>query len=79
MNIEQEVAVLSTVTTGQRGSVPSAQRDFAGEGGEVSEKMSGERSELRNVVDGSSKLIDSWTSKHCTVSGFAYNLLVLLG
>ena len=54
MNVEQEVAVLATNTTGQRGFVPSAQRELAGEGGQVSEKMSGERSELRNVVDGSS-------------------------
>ena len=54
MNIEQEVAVLSTDTTEQRGFVPSAQGELAGEGGEVSEKMSGERSELRNEVDFSS-------------------------
>ena len=54
MNVEQEVAVLSTDTTEQRGFVPSTQRELAGEGGEVSEKMPGERSELRNVVDGSS-------------------------
>ena len=31
-----------------------AQRELAGEGKEVSEKMSGEKRELRNVVDGSS-------------------------
>ena len=54
MNVEQEVAVMSTDMTEQRGFVPSAQRELAGEGGEASEKMSGERSELRNVVDGCS-------------------------
>ena len=54
MNVEQEGAVLATNTTEQRGFVPSAQRELAGEGGQVSEKMSRERSELRNVVDGSS-------------------------
>ena len=54
MNVEQEVAVLSTDTMEQRGFVPSVQRELAGEVGEVSEKMSGVRSELRNVVDGSS-------------------------
>ena len=34
--------------------IPSAQRELVEEGGEVSEGIFGQRSELRNVVDGSS-------------------------
>ncbi len=54
MDAEQELAVLSTDTTEQQGFIPSAPRERIEEGGEVSEGISGERSELRNVVDGSS-------------------------
>ena len=53
MDAEQELAVLSTDTTEQHGFIPSAPRELV-EGGEVSEGIFGERSELRNVVDGSS-------------------------
>ena len=34
--------------------IPSAQRELVDEGGEVSEGIFGQRSELRNVLDGSS-------------------------
>ena len=54
MDAEQELAVLSTDTTEQQSFIPSAPRELIDEGGEVSEGISGERSELRNVVDGSS-------------------------
>ena len=54
MDAEQEVAVLSTDTTEEQGFIPSAQGELVEEGGEVSEGISGERSELSNVVDGSS-------------------------
>ncbi len=54
MDAEQELAVLSTDTTEQQGFIPSAQRELVEEGVEVSEGISGERSELRNVVDCSS-------------------------
>jgi len=54
MDAEQEVSVLSTDTTEEQGFIPSAQRELVEEGGEVSEGISGQRSELRNVVDGSS-------------------------
>ena len=54
MDAEQELAVLSTDTTEQQGFIPSAPRELVEEGGEVSEGISGKRSELRNLVDGSS-------------------------
>ena len=55
MDAEQELAVLSTDTTEQQVFILSAPRELVEEGGEVSEGISGERSELRNVVDGSSR------------------------
>ena len=54
MDAEQELAVLSTDTTEQQGFIPLAPRELVEEGGGVSEGISGKRSELRNVVDGSS-------------------------
>ena len=54
MVAEQKLAVLSTDTTEQQVFIPSVQRELVEEGGEVSEGISGERSELRNAVDGSS-------------------------
>ena len=50
----RELAVLSTDTTEQQGFIPSAPRELVEEGGEVIEEILGERSELRNAVDGSS-------------------------
>ena len=54
MDAEQELAVLSTDTTEQQGFIPLAPRELVEEGGEVSEGISEKRSELRNVLDGSS-------------------------
>ena len=54
MDAEQELAVLSTDTTEQQDFIPLAPRELVEEGVEVSEGISGQRSELRNVVDGSS-------------------------
>ena len=54
MDAEQELAVLSMDTTEQQGFIPSAPRELVEEVGEVSEGISGERSELRYVADGSS-------------------------
>ena len=54
MDAEQELAVLSTDNTEQQGFILLAPRVLVEEGGEVSEGISGKRSELRNVVDGSS-------------------------
>ena len=54
MDAEQELAVLFTDTTEQQSFIPSAPRELVEEGGEVSEGIAGERSELRDVFDGSS-------------------------
>ena len=54
---EQEVIVLSSDTTEQyrtAGFSNLQHRELVEEGGEVSEGISGQRSELRNVADGSS-------------------------
>ena len=44
---------MKNLESAKKGFIPSAQRELV-EGGEVSEGISGERSDLRNVVDGSS-------------------------
>ena len=57
IDAEQEVVVLSSDTTEQyrtAGFSNLQHRELVAEGGEASEGISGQRSELRNVADGSS-------------------------
>ena len=54
IDAEQELAALSTNTTEQQGFIPSAPRELVEEGGDMSDGISGVRSELKNVVESSS-------------------------